>query len=92
MQDGKSTVCGQEWRETKKTRNRSQDVEMQKEEGNKQELVEAGGGLGGMNWEIRMDTYKLPHVKQIARRNLQYTQGAPLGTLMTYVDGMRSWK
>ena len=65
---------------------------MQKEEGNKQELVEAGGGLHGMNWEIRIDIYKLPCVKQIARRNLQYTQGAPLGTLMTSMDGMRSWK
>ena len=37
---------------------------------------------GGMNWEIRIDVFALPRVKQIASGNLLYiAQGAQLGAL-----------
>ena len=33
------------------------------------------GGGGGMNWEIRINIYTLPHVKQISSGNLLYSAG-----------------
>ena len=36
-------------------------------------------GQGGMNWEIRIDIYTLPCVKQIASRDI--AQEAQLGAL-----------
>ena len=29
-----------------------------------------GEGEGGTNWEIRIDIYTLPYIKQIANRNM----------------------
>ena len=49
--------------------------------------MEARGGLDGTNWEIRIDVYKLPCVKQIARRNLLYSTESSA----RYSDSLDGW-
>ena len=40
------------------------------------------GGKGGVvNWEIGIDIYTLPYMKQITNKELLYTQGTLLNTL-----------
>ena len=44
---------------------------------------------GGMNWEIRIDIYTLPCVKQVASGNLVYSTGSPARcSVMTQMGGM----
>ena len=40
-----------------------------------------GGGEDEMNGESTVETYTLPHVKQIANGNFPMTQGTQTGTL-----------
>ena len=48
-----------------------------------------GEGEGGMNWEIRIDIYTLPCVKQIASGNLPYSRGSSARcSVMTWMGGM----
>ena len=54
-------------------RNRDADVE------NGRVDPELGGRGNGMNWEIGIDIYTLPCVKQIASGNLQYSAGSSAG-------------
>ena len=48
-----------------------------------------GEGEGGTNWEIRIDIYTLPCVKQIASGNLLYSTGSSSWcSVVTYMGGM----
>lgn len=89
LQDGKSTVCGQEWRETKTTMEQKPgcwDVERSK--ATNKSWWKHVGGLDGTNWEIRIDAYKLPCVKQIAAgRNLLYSTESSA----RYSDSLDGW-
>ena len=47
-----------------------------------------GEGKGGTDWDIKIDIYAVPHVKEIASGNLQYnTESSPLGSVMTQSRG-----
>ena len=50
-------------------RNRDTDIE-------NGQVDTVGEGVGGMNWEIRIDILTLPCVKQIASGNLLYSTGS----------------
>ena len=52
-------------------------------------------GKGGTDWDIKIDIYALPYVKEIASGNLQYnTESSPRGSVMTQSWGDRggAWK
>ena len=49
-------------------------------------------GDGGTNGECRMETYTLPHVKQIASKNLLYDSGNSNWSSVTTQRGGKGWE
>ena len=63
-------------------RNRDTDI--------RNECMDTGEGRGsGMNWEIGIDIYTLPCVRQVASGNLLYSTGSTVRcSVVTYMGGM----